>query len=141
MTERLCAWSERDLDERGKPTPEYIRVYEEWGKGQMGCVRISLPNRQLDSFIHSILVLGNIPVDRRYPVAERDAIIDPLAPWDPVEAFKPTIAAAKAHGALVLGQIVHAGRVSGSGFTASQVPLTRSTANADSHRSNTGFPV
>jgi 2,4-dienoyl-CoA reductase-like NADH-dependent reductase (Old Yellow Enzyme family) len=38
MTERLCLWDD-DLaasDARGTPTPEYLKLYEEWGKGGMG---------------------------------------------------------------------------------------------------------
>jgi 2,4-dienoyl-CoA reductase-like NADH-dependent reductase (Old Yellow Enzyme family) len=53
MTERLCTWSDENPDERGKPTPEYVRLYEEWGKGEIG-----------------VIVLGNIPCDRRYPEAK-----------------------------------------------------------------------
>jgi 2,4-dienoyl-CoA reductase-like NADH-dependent reductase (Old Yellow Enzyme family) len=95
MTERLCTWSDDNLDERGKPTPEYERLYEEWGKGEIG-----------------VIVLGNIPCDRRYPEAKGNATMDPLSPWDAVEAFRPMIAKAKAHGSLVVGQVTHAGRVS-----------------------------
>lgn len=32
QTERLCTFDQDNLDERGKPTPEYIKLYEEWGK-------------------------------------------------------------------------------------------------------------
>jgi 2,4-dienoyl-CoA reductase-like NADH-dependent reductase (Old Yellow Enzyme family) len=94
MTERLCTWSDDNLDDRGKPTPEYIRLYEEWGKGGIG-----------------VIVLGNIPCDRRYPEAKGNAIIDPLSSWDAVEAFGPVIRVAKAGGSLVIGQVTHAGRV------------------------------
>jgi hypothetical protein len=38
MTERLCTYDDNDLDARGKPTPEYLKAYEEWGKGQIGVV-------------------------------------------------------------------------------------------------------
>ncbi|GAA6035118.1 hypothetical protein JCM8097_006369, partial [Rhodosporidiobolus ruineniae] len=38
MTERLCTYSQDNLDERGKPTPEYIKLYEEWGKGAIGTI-------------------------------------------------------------------------------------------------------
>jgi 2,4-dienoyl-CoA reductase-like NADH-dependent reductase (Old Yellow Enzyme family) len=113
MTERLCTWSDENPDECGKPTPEYVRLYEEWGKGEIG-----------------VIVLGNIPCDRRYPEAKGtcyelrntvdeatdtvfagNAVMDPLSPWDAVAAFKPVIAGAKAKGSLVIGQVTHAGRV------------------------------
>ena len=93
MTERLCTYSDTDLDERGKPTPEYIKLYEEWAKGETG-----------------IIVLGNIPIDREGLEAKKNAIIDKRSPWDAVEAFKPVIAATKSHGALVIGQLTHGGR-------------------------------
>ncbi|GAA6043533.1 hypothetical protein JCM8097_001206, partial [Rhodosporidiobolus ruineniae] len=93
MTERLCTYSQDNLDERGKPTPEYLKLYEEWGKGAIG-----------------VIVLGNIPVEREGLEAKHNAIIDAKSPWDPVEAFKPVIAAAKAHGSLVIGQLTHGGR-------------------------------
>jgi 2,4-dienoyl-CoA reductase-like NADH-dependent reductase (Old Yellow Enzyme family) len=38
MTERLCTYDDNDLDARGKPTPEYIKLYEEWGKGEIGTI-------------------------------------------------------------------------------------------------------
>lgn len=38
MTERLCTYDENDLDARGKPTPEYLKLYEEWGKGEIGVI-------------------------------------------------------------------------------------------------------
>jgi len=44
MTERLCTYDEVNHDLRGKPTPEYIELYEQWGKGAIG-----------------IIVLGEIP--------------------------------------------------------------------------------
>jgi 2,4-dienoyl-CoA reductase-like NADH-dependent reductase (Old Yellow Enzyme family) len=95
MTERLCTWDDTNLDECGKPTPEYLRLYEQWGQGEIG-----------------VIVLGNIPADRRYPESKNNAVMDPLNPWDAVAAFKPVIAAAKAKGSIVIGQVTHAGRVS-----------------------------
>ncbi|KNE96593.1 hypothetical protein PSTG_10151 [Puccinia striiformis f. sp. tritici PST-78] len=93
MTERLCTYDQEDLNARGKPTAEYVELYKVWGQGKIG-----------------IIILGNIPVHREYLEAKGNAIIDKDSPWDPVEAFKPVIAAAKAHGSLVIGQLTHAGR-------------------------------
>jgi 2,4-dienoyl-CoA reductase-like NADH-dependent reductase (Old Yellow Enzyme family) len=95
MTERLCIWNDAEPKTSGQPTPEYIRLYEEWGQGGIG-----------------VIVLGNIPCDARYPEAKGNAIMDPTGSWDPVEAFKPVMAACKAKGSLVIGQVTHAGRVS-----------------------------
>lgn len=93
MTERLCSWDEKDIASRGKPTPEYIRLYEEWGKGKFG-----------------VIVLGNLPVDARHPEAAKNACVDRDSNWDVVEAFKPVVKASKADGALLIGQLTHAGR-------------------------------
>jgi 2,4-dienoyl-CoA reductase-like NADH-dependent reductase (Old Yellow Enzyme family) len=76
-------------------TPEYVQLYEEWGQGAIG-----------------VIVLGNIPCDRRFPEAKRNAVIDASSPWDAVAAFEPVIRACKAHGSLVIGQVTHAGRAS-----------------------------
>ena len=52
MTERLCTWDEANPDACGKPTEEYFRLFELWGKGGIGTI-----------------VLGNIPCDRRtFPI-------------------------------------------------------------------------
>lgn len=34
MTERLCEWNDPNI--RGRPTAEYLKLYEEWGKGAIG---------------------------------------------------------------------------------------------------------
>lgn len=59
MTERLCTYHETDLDARGKPTPEYVRLYKSWGEGKIGIIvlvsvqeLISLPIRSLGSLSH-----------------------------------------------------------------------------------------
>ncbi|KAL7416326.1 NADH oxidase [Mrakia frigida] len=93
MTERLCTYDKENHDLRGKPTPEYLAVYEKWGQGSIG-----------------IIVLGNLPVDRTALEAKKNAVIDKRSPWDAVAAFKPVIAAAKAHGSLLIGQLTHGGR-------------------------------
>jgi hypothetical protein len=40
MTERLCTWDDANSTECGKPTPEYLHLYEEWGQGQIGCATL-----------------------------------------------------------------------------------------------------
>jgi NAD/NADP transhydrogenase alpha subunit len=61
--------------------------------------------------MHRTIILGNIPCDRRYPETKKNAVMDPLSSWDAVAAFRPLMAATKAHGSLVIGQVTHAGRV------------------------------
>jgi len=38
MTERLASWDQHNLDRRGIPSKELIRLYEEWGKGGFGII-------------------------------------------------------------------------------------------------------
>ncbi|POW14155.1 hypothetical protein PSTT_03242, partial [Puccinia striiformis] len=93
MTEHLCTFDQEDLDARGKPTDGFVELYRVWGLGKIG-----------------IIILGNIPIHREYLQGKGNAIIDKDSSWDPVEAFKPVINAAKAHGSLVMGQLTHGGR-------------------------------
>ncbi|CDZ96185.1 nadh oxidase [Phaffia rhodozyma] len=93
MTERLCTFSQEDHGARGKSTPEYVRLYEEWGKGEIG-----------------VIVLGNIPIDRTALEAAGNIVIDKRSSFDPVENIKPVIEASKAHGSIIIGQLTHGGR-------------------------------
>lgn len=38
MTELVCDWplDEAHADDRGKPTPEFLKIYEQWGTGGIG---------------------------------------------------------------------------------------------------------
>lgn len=120
MSERLCTWDDEDPTKRGQPTPEYLRLYQEWGQGEIG-----------------VIVLGSIPCDARYPEAKGNPVMDPKSTWDAVEAFKPVMAASKAKGSLVLGQITHGGRVSIRCCTKS---ITHgAAANVCCHREGAGF--
>ncbi|GAA5862807.1 hypothetical protein JCM8547_006552 [Rhodosporidiobolus lusitaniae] len=91
-TERLAAYSDK-LDERGIPGEKLVRLYSAWSEGGLG-----------------LIITGNIPIDRTGLEAKGNVIIDAKSPWNPVEHLKPLIAAAKAHGSLVIGQLTHGGR-------------------------------
>lgn len=88
VTERLCTWSDDNLDERGKPTPEYIELYKIWGEGAIGTI-----------------VLGNLPVDRIQPEAKKNAVIDKrnVRP-SPSSSFFSTKADHPTHSAAALGR-------------------------------------
>ncbi|KAL8276945.1 hypothetical protein RQP46_010673 [Phenoliferia psychrophenolica] len=109
MTELVCEWStdEALADDRGKPTPEFLKIYEDWGQGGIG-----------------VLVFGNFACDRLYPESPGNPIIDKTAKWDHVKEFTPAIQAAKADGALVICQISHAGRQTMN--TVAEVPISSS---------------
>lgn len=49
MTERECGYDHEHPENRGKVTPEYIKTYEEWGKGKIGV--IVLGNSTLSTFL------------------------------------------------------------------------------------------
>jgi hypothetical protein len=49
MTERLCTWDDENPDQCGQPTEEYLRLYKEWGKGQIGYVPFFSPSIRLCS--------------------------------------------------------------------------------------------
>lgn len=60
MTERLCTFDPAsDLSARGKSTPDYVKLYEVWGEGEIG-----------------VIVLGNIPIEREGLEARGNMIID-----------------------------------------------------------------
>ncbi|CEQ38968.1 SPOSA6832_00450 [Sporobolomyces salmonicolor] len=102
MSERLCTWSNEDFDQRGKPTPAYIKLYEEWGKGDIG-----------------VIVLGNVPVNRTAPEAEHNAVIDKanvtaLSGDHFAHSAKPLLTISRTEqGSLVIAQLTHAGRQTG----------------------------
>ena len=56
-----------------------------------------------------LICTGNIPIDRAYIEKPGNVILDPHNPWDAVSAFKPSVAAAKSHGAVFLAQLQHPG--------------------------------
>jgi 2,4-dienoyl-CoA reductase-like NADH-dependent reductase (Old Yellow Enzyme family) len=56
------------------------------------------------------LIFGNIHVHPTHIEAVGNPIIFRESSWDPVKEFKPVVAAAKADGAVVIGQLSHAGR-------------------------------
>lgn len=38
MTERLASWDQSDLEKRGIPSEQYVKLYETWGKGGFGII-------------------------------------------------------------------------------------------------------
>lgn len=43
MTEKISSWDQQDLEKRGIPSEELIKVYEEWGKGGWGIILSEFP--------------------------------------------------------------------------------------------------
>lgn len=57
-----------------------------------------------------IICTGNIPISRSNLENYNNSVLDPKSPWDPVEAFRPAIRAAKSRGALCFPQLQYPGR-------------------------------
>ena len=38
MTEQLASWDPNNLEDRGIPSEQLIKLYEEWGKGGFGII-------------------------------------------------------------------------------------------------------
>ncbi|KAK2603083.1 hypothetical protein N8I77_009566 [Diaporthe amygdali] len=95
MAEASSSWDVNDLPARGIPTKEYVELYRRWGEGGWG-----------------IIQTGNIMIDYEHMSAAGDSVITPEASMEGerFERFQATAAAAKAHGALVIGQVNHPGR-------------------------------
>ncbi|PWN96765.1 NADH:flavin oxidoreductase/NADH oxidase [Tilletiopsis washingtonensis] len=95
MTERLSSWDQHDPTNRGIPSDELVRVYEEWGKGGWG-----------------IVVSGNLIVDTMNLEAPGNMIIHrSQQKQDELESqMRRLIAGSKAGGALFVAQLSHGGR-------------------------------
>lgn len=57
-----------------------------------------------------LICTGNIPISRLDLENYGNSVLDPKNPWDPVEAFRPAILAAKSRGALCFPQLQYPGR-------------------------------
>jgi 2,4-dienoyl-CoA reductase-like NADH-dependent reductase (Old Yellow Enzyme family) len=71
---------------------------------------ISDNNAEIANGGAGLICFGNIPVDRYNLENYNNAVLDQRNPWNPVEAFKPAIRAAKSRGALCLPQLQFPGR-------------------------------
>lgn len=57
-----------------------------------------------------LICTGNIPIHRDNLENYNNAVLDINNPWDPVEAFKPAVKAAKSRGAIFFPQLQFPGR-------------------------------
>ncbi|KAI8458738.1 hypothetical protein BY996DRAFT_4576812, partial [Phakopsora pachyrhizi] len=111
MSERLCTFDETDLDKRGNPTSDYLKLYKVWGEVKIG-----------------IIILGNISIHREYLEARGNLVIDKNSKWDPVEAIEPIVRVTKSNGSLVIGQLTHGGRQTPK--TVNQEPVSASDSQS-----------
>ncbi|KAF2094968.1 FMN-linked oxidoreductase [Rhizodiscina lignyota] len=93
LSEYASSYDENNIESTGRPLPRYVELYQELADGGAG-----------------LICFGNIPVDRNSLENYNNAVLDPRNPWDPVEAFRPAIKAAKSRGALCLPQLQYPGR-------------------------------
>lgn len=95
MSERLSTWHPTDLEKRGVPTPELVRVYQRWGEGGFG-----------------VVLSANVMIEPDHLEAAGNAIIPQGAPCsgERFEGFKAMAEAIKRHGSLAVMQVSHPGR-------------------------------
>ncbi|ROV88654.1 hypothetical protein VMCG_10302 [Cytospora schulzeri] len=95
MAEDLATWDPKNFEARGIPTKELVELYRRWGEGGWG-----------------IIETGNIGIDYEHVSSPGATIIPPGAPFEGerFEGLKAIAAAGKAHGSLMVGQVVHPGR-------------------------------
>lgn len=98
MTERVCTWDAENPLNRGIPTDVYKKLYEEWGRGEIG-----------------VIVSGNILLDSEHIEAAGNPIL-----YEDVNRRKDEFAEmaklSKAHGSLILGQLNLPGRQATTNF-------------------------
>ncbi|KAH8888915.1 FMN-linked oxidoreductase, partial [Thozetella sp. PMI_491] len=93
LSEYASTYDKQDINNTGRPLPEYTELYQELADGGAG-----------------LICFGNIPVDRTHLENYRNAVLDSRNPWDPIAAFAPAIRAAKSRGAICLPQLQFPGR-------------------------------
>lgn len=115
MAEALATWSPTQLEERGIPTPELVELYRRWGEDAQGW---------------GVILTGNVGIDFEHMSGAGMTVITPESPFSGrrFAAFQAMAAAGKAHGSLMVAQVVHPGRqapasMTKAPFSASAVPL------------------
>ena len=112
MTEDMSTWDQHNLEKRGIPTEQLIRVYEEWGKGGYGIIISELLlEKGFSMVLRKLSTAGNTmvtPIDLQ--AAGYSIIYKPFETPERLEAFSKLAAAAKRHGSLAYVQLSHGGR-------------------------------
>jgi 2,4-dienoyl-CoA reductase-like NADH-dependent reductase (Old Yellow Enzyme family) len=95
MTELMSSWNAEDLQARGIPSRNLIKLYKTFGEGGIG-----------------LILSGNILVNYDHLEAAGNAVISRESCFfgERFEAFKEMATAAKKHGSLFVGQVSHPGR-------------------------------
>ncbi|KAJ5599213.1 hypothetical protein N7450_000280 [Penicillium hetheringtonii] len=93
LSEYASTYDEDNVENCGMPLPRYAELYQELADGGAG-----------------LICTGNIPIHRDNLENYNNAVLDINNPWDPVEAFRPAVQAAKSRGALFLPQLQFPGR-------------------------------
>ena len=95
MSERLASFDEKDIQSRGIPTKEAVKLYERWGEGGWGQI-----------------LTGNVMIHPEQLEAPGNLIVPADAPFSGprFDAFKALAEAGKRHGSLIVAQVSHPGR-------------------------------
>ncbi|KZL78744.1 NADH oxidase [Colletotrichum tofieldiae] len=96
MSETLASFHPTNIEGRGVPSPELIKLYQTWGVGGWGMV-----------------LTGNILIDPEHFEAPGNSVVSLGSPFSGrrFEAFSEMADATKVDGSLLIGQVLHPGRV------------------------------
>ncbi|KAI1339733.1 hypothetical protein F5Y15DRAFT_407084 [Xylariaceae sp. FL0016] len=96
MTEQLCTYDPLDSSKNGIPTRNIERVYERWGRGEIG-----------------LILSGDVSISISNLESIGDPAIPPDAPFSGprFNGFAAMAKAGKAHGSLMVAQVNHPGRL------------------------------
>lgn len=112
MSEYASTYDEDNIEKTGIPEKEYEELYQGNTEILLRFSEFVIINlfAELADGGAGIICSGNIPIDRHNLENYHNAVLDPRNPWDPVNAFAPSIRAAKSRGAIFLPQLQYPGR-------------------------------
>ena len=101
MTERMASWDAKNLEVRGVPSRELIKLYKIWRQGNI-----------------CLMITGNLMIETDHIAAAGNCVIPRESSFsgERFEAFRAMAAAGKKHGSLLVGQVNHPGRQVSSKF-------------------------
>lgn len=110
LSEYAATYDEENVENCGKPLPRYAELYQ--GMPIIFCILLQkcLTKTELADGGAGLICTGNIPIHRDNLENYNNAVLDINNHWDPVEAFRPAVQAAKSRGALFLPQLQFPGR-------------------------------
>lgn len=119
MSEILCHYDHDNKLLSGRPTDQLIQLYEEWGRGQLGiivCGNIAVHREALSGRGNMIIDYDITAAGSKYSISFPHRLTCVFI-GDYTEDYRRVVKAAKADGALFIGQLTHAGRQTATNIT------------------------